>query len=201
DGVITLDVIDDVKPMGICGSGLIDAIACMLKSGLINSAGRLLDQETAAKKQVHPRLVDKLCKHQGMPAFILWEGETGEQVLITQKDIREVQLGKGAIFSGIKIMLQIVGKTLADVEKIYLAGAFGNYIKKESALVIGLMPNIGVDDIISIGNSAGAGASMALLSQEECQRIISKVQSIDHVELAEFAGFQDEFMRAMAFPK
>ncbi len=198
---LILQVIGGGKPRGICGSGLIDGIACMLELGVIDRGGRLLDAAAAAKRQLPAWIQQRLTRRDGMPVFLLWQGEAGEEVVITQKDVREVQLGKGAIASGVNILLQVAGKTAAQLDHIYLAGAFGNYIRKESALAMGLLPEIGVEKIVSVGNAAGAGASMALLSQTEREKLLLQIQEVRHVELAQYPGFQEEFMRSMGFPQ
>ncbi|MCR4962380.1 MAG: ASKHA domain-containing protein [Firmicutes bacterium] len=198
---LQLQVIDGEEPRGICGSGLIDAIACLVTAGLIDRSGRLLKREAAEKAGIKPWLTQRLVLRQNMPCFLLWQGGDGKELLITQKDIREVQLGKGAIACGVKMLLAIAGKEAAQLDKVFLAGAFGNYVDKASALTIGLLPDVPQDRIISVGNSAGAGASMALLSDREKDEIIEQIKGIHHVELAQVEGFQDSFMSCMYFAK
>ncbi len=196
---IVLQVIGGGKPRGICGSGLIDGMAALITSGLVEKNGRLALPSAAAAKGIPETLIKRLETRNQMPVFVLWQGENGQEVVITQKDIREVQLGKGAIASGIQILLERAGKKLSDLDKLYVAGAFGNYIKKESAVAIGLLPPVPLEHIVSLGNSAGAGAAMALLSRMERERIMQEIATIQHVELAQTEGFQDKFMGAMAF--
>jgi len=122
-----------------------------------------------------------------------------EDVVITQNDIREVQLAKAAIRAGIKLMLKEFGIDETSIEQIYIAGAFGNHIRPESAAGIGLIPDIGKEKIMYIGNAAGIGASMALLSTAAGEEINEAAKVIRHMELAEDPLFQDTYLKAMAF--
>ena len=119
--------------------------------------------------------------------------------MILQKDIREVQLAKAAIYAGIRIMMKRMGITDGGLNGIHIAGAFGNYIDIDSALTIGLLPEIDKDKIVSEGNSAGIGACMALLSEDKRKEAEETAEAITHVELAACADFQDEYLRAMYF--
>ncbi|MEI8217116.1 MAG: ASKHA domain-containing protein [Eubacteriales bacterium] len=200
---IKLKVIDHVVPIGICGSGLIDAISEMLKNKLVDFKGRLIDRENAVKLGINQYLVDRLRDGKSGREFVLYFSKHAdkEDITITQKDIREVQLAKGAIYSGIKILLELSGKSIIDIDKIFIAGAFGNYIDKESALCIGLLPAVEETNIISIGNAACTGAFMTLLSEEENDMALSIPGKVEHVELAGYINFQDEYINAMNFPK
>ncbi len=200
-GEVHLEIIEDQKPTGICGSGLIDAVAQLLDAGLIDQTGRLMDQAGALKNNQPQSLAGRLRDGEKGREFVLYVGKDSEDIVITQKDIREVQLAKGAIASGIVIMLGILGAKTAELESISLAGAFGNYIRKESALRIGLFPDMPMDKILSVGNAAGTGACMALLSMTE--RLIASQEALQaiHIELAGCQDFQTEFINAMSFPK
>ena len=165
-----------VPAQGICGSGLIDAIAQMLDAGIISRSGRMAGGD-----------------------FILLERDNEDDIVITQKDIREVQLAKGAIKAGIEIMLKRVGKTVSDIDRVVVAGAFGNYIDKESAVRIGVLPQIDPEKIISAGNTAGAGVSMALASEKEMELTEKIPEIVKHVELAEDPDFQTIYLKAMGF--
>ncbi len=199
--VVALDVIDDQRPAGICGSGLIDAVAQLLDAGILDNKGRMLDQAGARSGGMPETMVSRLRDGQNGREFVLdwnYSQEEGD-IVITQKDIREVQLAKGAIYAGIVILLRELGASVADLEHIILAGAFGNYIKKESALRIGLFPKMPLSKIISAGNAAGAGACLALLSDDERAKALAISRKVEHVELATHADFQTEFMKAMYF--
>ncbi|MCG8484672.1 MAG: ASKHA domain-containing protein [Clostridia bacterium] len=201
DGEVNIEVIEDEEPIGICGSGLIDALAQMLDTGILDYTGKLDTQESAKEKGLADSLVSRLRKDKNGNEFVLAWGKTGDDVVITQKDIREVQLAKGAIYAGIKLMLNHIGAKAEDLQRIILAGAFGNYIKTESALKIGLFPNMKKDKVISVGNAAGAGACMALLSKDERKKAYAESQQVEHLELSTHTDFQTEYMNAMYFPE
>ena len=198
---ITYRVIKNVKVMGICGSGLIDLIAELLKLGLISKSGKLIDREECNPK-LSEEIGERIIKGQKGNKFLLVKGketENGKPIYITQRDIREVQLAKAAIYAGIKILLKEVNISPEDIQKILLAGAFGNFINKESAIRIGLIPNLPLKKIESVGNAAGTGAEIALLSErmrEKCQKIAKKVK---YIELSSQSDFQEEFIKAMSF--
>ena len=197
DGDISIAVIDDAAPLGLCGSGLIDAIAALLECGALLPSGRLLTREEAA--DLPPALAARMVEEGGAPAFLLAESAEGTAILLTQQDIREVQLAKGAILAGIQTLLQELGISEEDLDSVLLAGAFGNYIRRESALAIGLLPSVASEKIIPIGNAAGAGASMALLSLRERQRAAELAATVHHVELSANEAFQECYISAMQF--
>lgn len=197
--VIGEDEHTQILPQGICGSGLIDAIAQMLASGVIDKKGRLASADEAEKKGFDPSLAERLIETENGREFILAKQENEANVVITQNDIREVQLAKGAISAGTQIMLKQLGKTVDDIDKVIVAGAFGNCIDKESAVKIGILPDVALEKIISGGNTAGAGVSMALACKKEME-LAEKIPSIiEHVELAENPDFQMVYLKAMEF--
>ena len=197
DGDIAIAVIDDAAPLGLCGSGLIDAIAALLECGALLPSGRLLTKEEAA--DLPPAIAARIVEEGGAPAFLLTESAAGTPILLTQQDIREVQLAKGAILAGIQTLLQELGISEDELDSVLLAGAFGNYIRRESALAIGLLPAVCVEKIIPIGNAAGAGASMALLSLDERKRAAALAASARHVELSMNEVCQEFYISAMHF--
>ena len=156
---IAIDVIGGGRPVSICGSGLIDAVAVMLDSGVIDFTGRF-KPKTSLPSAIAKRITKM--KHKNSPAkdegpvFVLaYHGHT-PAVYLTQQDIREVQLAKAAIRAGIHLLQHRFSVADADIKQIYLAGAFGNYIRRQSALRIGLLPNVPVDRIHSVGNAASS---------------------------------------------
>lgn len=199
DDEVFIKTVDDAEPVGICGSGIIDVIAEMLGADLINFKGRLAGREDYEKKHPGSQLVERLVNTEEGREFILVYKESGNHIVVTQKDIREVQLAKGAIAAGISIMLGRMDKKIEDIHKIVIAGAFGNFIHKESAVAIGLIPSLPMNRIVSAGNTAGAGVSMALMSDSEMELANSVPTRVEHVELAACAEFQDEYMKALAF--
>ncbi|MBU1428761.1 DUF4445 domain-containing protein [bacterium] len=194
-------VIKEDKVKGICGSGLIDLIAEMLRLGLINKSGRLTDRE-GCNAELGEEIRKRIIKGQKGNKFLLVEGketENGDPVFLTQKDIREVQLAKAAIFAGIKILLKEVNILPEDIQEILLAGAFGNFIDKESARRIGLIPYLSLKKIKSVGNTAGRGAEIALLSEKMKEVCRDTAREVQYIELSSRSDFQDEFMDAMFF--
>ena len=171
-------VIGYEKPVGLCGSGLIDLVAWMCENGKINTDGQL-DKEFIF-----------------VPAS---ESGTGEDISLNQSDIREVQLAKSAIISGVKILLKQSGLTFDKLDTLFLAGGFGNYINTDSAIRIGLLPYQLKDRIIPLGNTSGTGALAAVKSirfDDAMKAVISK--SI-LVELANDEDFAMEFAMNMMF--
>ena len=167
NGKLECAVIGDVAPRGICGSGLVDAVAAGLESGAILPSGRLAN---------------------GAREFPVMES-----VIVSQADIRELQLAKGAIAAGVRILLGHWGASMQDVRAVYLAGAFGNYVRVESAARIGLL-EMARERVVSAGNTALRGAKLMLLSEN------GLMPKIEHVSLAADAGFQDTFVDCMGFP-
>ena len=201
DGAVKLKVIGNTDPVGICGSGLIDALAQMLEAGIVTFKGNLLPKEEAVSKGLHPGLAERLRKGENGNEFVLARRDGAEDIVINQKDIREVQLAKGAIFGGIQVLLQSLGTKTEEVDEIMLAGAFGSYIDKKSALRIGLLPNTGPEKICHIGNAAGVGACMALLSGAAKKQAELQSVEAEHVELALHPAFEREYLQGMYFPK
>jgi uncharacterized 2Fe-2S/4Fe-4S cluster protein (DUF4445 family) len=167
EGTLRSTIIGDVAPRGICGSGLVDAVAAGLRSGSILSNGRIADSS-----KIFP---------------------VAPPVVLYQSDIRELQLAKGAIAAGFRLLLKRLGAQVSSLHAIDLAGAFGNYVQIESALRIGLLeaPHA---IIHAAGNTALRGAKMLLLADEP------QLPTIEHVSLAADPAFQDEFANCMTFP-
>jgi uncharacterized 2Fe-2S/4Fe-4S cluster protein (DUF4445 family) len=195
---IDLDVIGACPPRSICGSGLIDAVAVLLDLGIVDATGRLagtgtLPDSMSAAIAARVRQVD------GEPAFILVEDADGHTVFLTQKDIRQVQLAKAAIRAGIKLLQKKVGIGDCDIEQIYLAGAFGNYIRRESAVRTGLLPDVPIERIRFVGNAASSGAQIILLSSQARQKACELARKIEYIEIAHEPEFQDVFADSMMF--
>jgi len=198
NGDIDLDVIGNVPPRSICGSGLIDVVAVLADLGVVDATGRLLDRGRLAVG-VPSAIASRLCECDGQPAFRLSpDGGTGcSGVLLTQRDVREMQLAKAAILAGIRILMNKLNLNTGDIDRVLLAGAFGNYIRPGSAVRIGLLPNVPLDRIQSIGNAAATGAQMLLISDECRQRAAELAKKIQYVEIAHEKGFSDIFADAM----
>lgn len=188
-------VIGNALPKGICGSGLVDALAVLAQLKVIDSTGYLLSSQEARKEGIPERICRRLLTVEGENRILLTEREN--PVYLTAGDIRQLQLAKGAVRAGIETLLSIEGIAETDLHHIYLAGAFGSYIKIENAIAIGLLPKIGKERITHVGNCAGTGASMALLSPKVIKDMEKYAGEIKHVELAEEAQFQELFLRYM----
>ncbi|KLU59663.1 Na(+)-translocating NADH-quinone reductase subunit F [Peptococcaceae bacterium CEB3] len=195
---VSVEVIGGAKARGICGSGLIDAMAEMVRAGVVESSGRLVNKEAQLEKL--PPLVRRRLRG-GTEFVLVWaeDSATGEDIVISQKDVRELQLAKGAIMAGIRILLREEGAEAGELDRVLLAGAFGNYIGKESALGIGLLPPVPLERIAAIGNAAGDGAKMALLSLPEKERALRLARQAKHIELSTDPDFQVEFVNALSF--
>lgn len=188
---VELNVLGDATPRGICGSGLVDTVAELLRVGLLEPSGRLRRRTEAPE---HP-LADRLIVIDGAPAFLLADG-----VELTQRDIRELQSAKGATAAGIRILLAEFGVDPDDLSEILLAGSFGTYIDPVSAQAIGLVPAVEPALVASVGNSALEGAKMALLSFREQQLGVSLRTRIEYLELSSRRDFNDAFVGSLEFP-
>lgn len=183
------------KPAGICGSGIIDAMASMLKAGIIEPSGRMNDELTTPRVRKNA---------QGEAEFVLvWKDETdiSSDIVVTQNDINEIQKAKAAIRAGCRLLMNQKGRTERDIDQLIIAGAFGQYIDKESARTIGMFPEIPTDRIESIGNAAGSGAKMALISQQIREQAERISQETPYYELALDSRFTEEYAQALFFPK
>lgn len=198
DDDVWYHVLGDVPPRGLCGSGLVDAVAELVKVGAITDTGRLRKPEESGA--LPEKVRQRLCQNEHGTEFVLASAEesaSGKPVVLTARDIRQMQLAKGAIAAGIALMLAEVGAGPGDVDRLLLAGAFGNYIRRESAVAIGLIPALPDERIQSIGNAAGVGARLVLLSVTERRRAEEIARRTRHVELSEREGFYDRFAEAM----
>jgi uncharacterized 2Fe-2S/4Fe-4S cluster protein (DUF4445 family) len=198
EGDIDLQVIGNCPARSICGSGLIDAVAVLLELGIIDLTGRFVEPANL-KGKVSPAILSRICEQQGEPAFILSQSSINDKIFLRQKDIRETQLAKAAIRAGIKLLQNRIGLEDDDIERILLAGAFGNYIRKESALRIGLLPNVPLERIIFVGNAASSGARMALVSQKYRDKARELAKKIEYIEIAHEPKFQDVFADSILF--
>jgi uncharacterized 2Fe-2S/4Fe-4S cluster protein (DUF4445 family) len=200
---VHLQVIGDTAPIGLCGSGLLDAAAQLRLVGLLDLSGKLVDNDSAPAL-VGPAVAKRLITGDGgMRAFVLaWPEESGHgrPIVLTQRDIRELQFAKAAIASGIDVVMRELGITADDLAEIYLAGSFGSYINPQSARIIGLVPPVPVERIKAVGNSAGEGAKIALLSFREREVARTLPRFVEYHELSGRADFNDSFISVLQFP-
>jgi uncharacterized 2Fe-2S/4Fe-4S cluster protein (DUF4445 family) len=188
---VTWKTIQNEKPLGLCGSGIISALAEMIRHGIILARGHF------NKDIQHPRLRKGA---EGMEFVLVWAEETArnQDIVLTQKDVAEVQLAKAAVYAGSVLLSEMVAEK--SINKILLAGAFGNYVHPEDARVLGLFPEW--PDLVFrvMGNTAGQGASLVLLDsgkRKEAERIARKME---YLELATHPRFQEMFVSGLFFP-
>ncbi|MHC4123062.1 MAG: ASKHA domain-containing protein [Planctomycetota bacterium] len=195
---IDLDVICGGEPRTICGSGLIDAVAVLLNLGVIDSTGRFVESDKL-KGKLSSAIFSRIITQNSQPAFCLAYNNSQPGLVLTQKDIREVQLAKAAIRAGIRLLQKKLGITDNDIKHILLAGAFGNYIRKESALRIGLCPDVAPERIHFVGNAAGSGAEMVLLTSKAREMAKKLARKIEYIEIAYEREFATVYADCMMF--
>ena len=198
---VEVSVIGGGAAKGICGSGLVDAVAELLEAGLIEVSGRLLGSDSLSGN-VSDRLRRRIIETNDGVSFVLVDAEQsgiGKDILLTQRDIREVQLGKAAISAGVVMLMESLGVGLDEIEHLFLAGAFGNYIRPESALRMGLLPAMPLSSVKFVGNAAGTGARQVLVSGAARRHAEQLARQIEYVELAGQSRFQDIFSEKLFF--
>jgi len=184
---------DEMQAKGICGSGILDVLAELYRTGVIVKSGRFNPRQTSNRY--------RKSSETNQPEFVIaWAEETsiGRDIVITQKDIRQIQLAKGAVYSGCKLMMRRMGIDRVDVVKI--AGAFGNHVDPEKALIMGLFPDCEIERIVSVGNAAGDGARAALLNRKKRQEADWVSRNVQYLELTVEKDFQQQFVEALQIP-
>jgi uncharacterized 2Fe-2S/4Fe-4S cluster protein (DUF4445 family) len=197
---LTLEVIGDCEPVGMCGSGLVDAVAELVQSGLLDRSGRFIPDEDAHEQ--FPALARRLTKIGEERVFVLqWRGDDpADSVFLSQRDVRELQFAKASIATGWDILLRELGVDASEISQVLLAGSFGAYLTPLSAVRIGLVPRMALPRIVSAGNVAGEGAKIAALSLRERAEAESILREVEYVELSGRADFNDLFIDQLAFP-
>jgi uncharacterized 2Fe-2S/4Fe-4S cluster protein (DUF4445 family) len=197
---MSIEVIGDADPVGLCGSGLVDAVAELVDVGLLDHSGRYVDDEKAA--EISASLAPRLTKIGDERVFVLhWRGEDpADSIYLTQRDIRELQFAKASIATGWRILFGELGMEPEDVSQVLLAGSFGQYLSPASAVRIGLVPRIALPRIVSAGNVAGEGSKIAALSLRERAEARSILNEVRYVELSGRGDFNDAFIDQLAFP-
>ncbi len=189
-GKLEYSTIDDLAPVGICGSGILDAVAVMLRDGAIDSRGVL--------QKTHPRIVESNTQKKYLLAQKPKSGKNHD-ILVSRKDVSEIQLAKAAIRAGIESLLSQAGITDNDIERVIIAGAFGTYISIKSAIQIGMFPDMPMEKFSQVGNAAGAGARHMLLSINERKNGEELAERSQYIELTTFNKFPALYMDAMRF--
>ena len=184
-----LGVIGHGRPVGICGSGMIDAITEMFLAGIIDRKGRIVKDAASA------RIRDGV---EG-PEFVFYSDNRGE-VVLTEVDIENIIRAKAAIFAGISLLLKETGFTLDDVEHVYIAGGFGNYLNVGKAILIGMLPDIPREKFMFLGNTSVAGAYLCLLSEKMRKDAEDIAKKMTNIELSVSRNFMDEYLSALFLP-
>ena len=177
--------------LGICGSGIIDGVAELYRAGVIDPSGRFRTGLATSR----------VLTTNGQPEFVIaWPDETSlaKPITISQQDIRSVQLAKGALYAGAKLMMKKLG--VEKLERVVLAGAFGSYIDKTEAMFLGMFPDCEIDHVSSVGNAAGDGARIALLNRDKRREAEEMARQVEYLELTLANGFQEEFTSALFIP-
>jgi uncharacterized 2Fe-2S/4Fe-4S cluster protein (DUF4445 family) len=190
---LELTVIGDAPPAGLCGSGLVDAVAELVRIGLLDPSGRFIAEDDAATAA--PGLAGRLTMLGQERVFVLhWQGDPGDvarSVYLSQRDVRELQFAKAAIATGWAILLEEADLAPGDIQQVLLAGSFGSYLSPASAIRLGLVPRLPALRVVSAGNVAGEGAKMALLSMRERAGALALLEEVRYVELSDRADFND----------
>ncbi len=194
DGWITAedrDLPPPARPTGLCGSGIIEAVAELFMAGLLRPDGAFVDVDRSGRLRRRGRTAE----------YLLVEAEqsaSGEPIVVTQNDVRAIQLAKAALYAGVKLLMAHRG--VERVDRVVLAGAFGTYIDPLHAMVLGMIPDCPLERVEAVGNAAGDGARLALLNLEQRREAARLAQWVQHVQTATHPAFQEEFVAAMAIP-
>jgi uncharacterized 2Fe-2S/4Fe-4S cluster protein (DUF4445 family) len=202
DDDLHVHTIGEADALGICGSGLLDLVAGLLEAGVIDWTG--LIQVEQAEAALPPRLRDRVVlRGEERQVIVCRAGEAGapREIVLTQDDVRQLQLAKGAIASGIAMLQHVAGVPLERVTELMLAGGFGNYLSIASAVRIGLIPDLGPGRVRYVGNAASLGAQLCLLSELERARAEAIARRVEHISLAAHPDFEQTFVDCMNFPQ
>jgi len=187
------ETIGNTEPVGICGSAMVDIVAEMLKTGLIDHTGKFnVNKSTERFQKVNNEYVFVIAKPN--------ETRSGTPIIVTQKDIREIQLAKAAIHTGFSTLMRKRGVSTSLIDKIFVAGAFGNYLNIENSIIIGLLPDVPPSKVKFVGNAAGSGAIMSLISKKEREKAKEIAKRTKYVELAIDPSFHMELAASMYLP-
>jgi len=201
DDDVRVHTLGEADALGICGSGLLDLVAGLLDAGVIDWTGLIqVERRDALPPRLRERVVQRGEERQ---VVVLRAGEAGagREIVLTQDDVRQVQLAKGAIASGIAMLQHVAGVPAERIGELMLAGGFGNYLSIASAVRVGLIPALGAGRIRYVGNAAALGAQLCLLSEPERARAERIARRIEHVSLAAHPDFEQIFVDCMNFPR
>ena len=201
DDDVHVHTIGEADPLGICGSGLLDLVAGLLQAGVLDWTGLI---QVERRDTLPPRLRDRVrMRGEERQVVVLSAGEAGapREIVLTQDDVRQLQLAKGAIASGVAMLQHVAGVPTERVSELLLAGGFGNYLSIASAIRIGLIPDLGDGRVRYVGNAASLGAQLCLLSEPERARAEAIARRVEHVSLAAHPDFEQIFVDCMNFPR
>jgi uncharacterized 2Fe-2S/4Fe-4S cluster protein (DUF4445 family) len=200
DGDLTFRTVGNTSPVGICGSGLMDLAALLLRSELLAPSGKLASPTDASPHLPEPLRKRIVADQDGIPVIRLAQADDQNWIELTQRDVRELQLAKGAVAAGVRVLMKELGAAASDIAKVYIAGAFGNHIRGQDAVETGLLPAVPVERIHFIGNAAVAGAEAILCSREARLKAERLAGRVEYIEVAGRSDFQDIFAEALLFP-
>jgi len=192
EGAVHYQTVGNGHPRGICGSGLIDLVAELYKAGFIDRSGHLVAGTT-----------ERIRDRDGMWEFVLVPAsrmETGKDIVVTQADLANLLSAKAAIYAGAEVLARAIGLDFREIERIYIAGGFGNYLDREKAITIGLIPDLPVDKIRFVGNTSILGADLGLLSESTWQELHAIAESVTYYDLINYPNYYDEFLAARFIP-
>jgi uncharacterized 2Fe-2S/4Fe-4S cluster protein (DUF4445 family) len=198
-GDLRVNVVGGAAPVGLCGSGLIDAVAELLRVGIIESSGSIA-AAGGIGVSVAPALLQRLAAFGNQRCVVLAGGESGREVVLTARDVRQLQLVKASIGSAVTILCRRAGIEAVALDRVLIAGVFGSYLRTRSMVGVGLVPGVDGEKIQFAGNAAGLGARLALVDRRARERAEVLAARAEHVELAGEAAYSDEFMRQLEFP-
>jgi uncharacterized 2Fe-2S/4Fe-4S cluster protein (DUF4445 family) len=201
DDDLRVHTIGEADALGLCGSGLLDLVAGLLEAGVIDWTGLI---QVEGRDGLPPRLRERVVlRGEERQVIVLRRGEAGapREIVLTQDDVRQLQLAKGAIASGIAMLQHVAGVPPGRIGELLLAGGFGNYLSIASAVRIGLIPDLGAGRVRYVGNAASLGAQLCLLSEAERARADGLARRIEHVSLAAHPDFEQIFVDCMNFPR
>jgi uncharacterized 2Fe-2S/4Fe-4S cluster protein (DUF4445 family) len=197
DGHVEFQTIGQAPAVGLCGSGILDTLAQLFRSGIVDARGRMGDHTFVRGEGRTREFVIVPEGEPAPPGRLRPEQGTRQAITFTQKDVRELQLAKGAMRTGIEVLLQTQGLAEQEIDRVIIAGAFGTYIDVESAISIGMLPRLPLDRFRQVGNAAGMGAKLALISETKRAEAQTLARQVGYVELATVPGFSQIFAQSM----
>lgn len=195
-GEIRLHVIGDVPPVGICGSGILDAVAALLDAGLIDARGNLSASMDGLPEFTRRAFAENRRQVVLVPAE---HSGHGRDIVVSRKDINEIQLAKGAIRAGIDVLLNEAGVTAGDIDELIMAGAFGTYLDLNSAMRVGMLPALPMERVRQVGNAAGTGTRYLLVSTHCRREAAALAEKVEYIELTTHPQFTQRFISALMF--